>query len=73
MYNRASPNCSHLREPKVAFETLVNRGIPTMVYGISERTFRMAHLLAAVAPRLADKLSTLNVASRICRMVLGLR
>jgi hypothetical protein len=37
---------------EVAFETIVNRGIPSMSYGISERTFCVAHLLAAVSHKL---------------------
>jgi hypothetical protein len=36
---------------EVAFETIVNRGIPSMSYGISNQTFCVAHLLAAVRPR----------------------
>jgi hypothetical protein len=55
---------------EVAFETIVQRGIPTMSYGISERTFSVAHLLAAVTPRLATKLSTLNATPRIVKMVM---
>jgi len=55
---------------EVAFETIVQRGIPTMSYGISERTFCVAHLLAAVTPRLATKLSTLNATPRIVKMVM---
>mmetsp|Transcript_9882 Transcript_9882/g.11987 ORF Transcript_9882/g.11987 Transcript_9882/m.11987 type:complete len:184 (+) Transcript_9882:1125-1676(+) len=35
-----------------AFETVVNRGIPAMSYGISDRTFCVAHLLTAISPRL---------------------
>mmetsp|Transcript_35593 Transcript_35593/g.45891 ORF Transcript_35593/g.45891 Transcript_35593/m.45891 type:complete len:241 (+) Transcript_35593:1046-1768(+) len=52
-----------------AFETVVNRGIPAMSYGISDRTFCVAHLLAAISPRLAEKLSTLNVVPRIAKMI----
>lgn len=54
---------------EVAFETIVNRGIPTMSYGINARTFNIAHLLAAIAPRLAEKLSALNAVPRIAKML----
>ena len=54
---------------EVAFETIVNRGVPTMAYGISDKTFFVAHLLAAVVSRLADKLSTLNIVPRITKMI----
>jgi hypothetical protein len=54
---------------EVAFETVVNRGVPTMAYGISDSTFYVAHLLAAVVSRLADKLSTLNIVPRVVKML----
>ena len=54
---------------EVAFETVVNRGVPTMAYGISDKTFHVAHLLAAVGSRLADKLSTLNIVPRVVKML----
>jgi hypothetical protein len=54
---------------EVAFETVVNRGVPTMAYGISDNTFHVAHLLAAVVSRLANKLSTLNIVPRVVKML----
>ena len=55
---------------EVALETVVNRGLPTMNFGIDEKVFNISHLLAALGPRLPDKLSRLNVVPRVIRMML---
>ena len=53
-----------------ALETVVNRGLPTMNFGIDEVVFNISHLLAALAPHMADKLSRLNVVPRVVRLLL---